>query len=156
MMYEDVIADFAQRTASNLKAIQELRASGASPQVFEVTQLVNSMLGLLVFPQQRYMDRIPQTPIEELQHEGWPIPTIVGNYRQVSDLRQLVRVLRNAVAHYNLEFEPSQKNEIKRLILWNTRPGSREVTWKASLSVSDLESITQKFVELLLNRNTNR
>lgn len=112
------------------------------------------MLGLLVFPQQRYLDRIPETPIADLANNGWPIPEVVGDYPQVPNLRQLVRMLRNAVAHCNLEFEPGVGNEIQALTVWNTKPGTRKVTWKARLTVDDLDAITTRFVALLLDRKT--
>ena len=57
MQYQDLVRDFARRTRTNLEFIRHARNHGES--VYEVTQLVNSMLGLLVFPQQQYVDRIP-------------------------------------------------------------------------------------------------
>lgn len=156
MMYEDVVADFAKRTIANLRAIRQMRHESDRAPVYEVTQLINSMLGLLVFPQQRYVDRIPTTPLVELERQGWPVPQVVGDYPQVSDLRGLVRMLRNAISHFNLEFHPSDDNEIDRLTVWNTEPRTGKVTWKAQLSVSDLDAITERFVELLLNRETYR
>lgn len=150
MMYEEVIADFAKRTAANLGAIRKIRESDDDTPVYEVTQLVNSTLGLLVFPQQRYMERIPETPLSDLRGTGWPIPEVVGSYPQVKDLRQLVRMLRNAVTHCNLEFVPGPANEIEGLIVWNTDPRSDKITWKARLTVSDLDGIAKKFVDLLL------
>ena len=80
MMYEDVIADFAKRTEANLQTIRRLAKEGGATPAFEVTQLVNSMLGLLVFPQQRYVDRIPETPITDLASSGWPIPEVVPGF----------------------------------------------------------------------------
>ena len=68
MMYEEVVRDFARRTKANLLAIERLSASGE--EVYEVTQLVNSMLGLLVLPQQEFVDRIPETPLEQLRRDG--------------------------------------------------------------------------------------
>jgi len=155
-MYEDVIADFASRTEVNLRTIRRLAREGHVTQAFEVTQLVNSMLGLLVFPQQRYIDRIPEMPIAELAGNGWPIPEVVGDYPQVPNLRQLVRMLRNAVAHCNLEFEPGVGDEIEALTVWNTEPRTGKVTWKARLTVADLDAITTRFVALLLDRKTYR
>ena len=152
MMYEDIIADFAKRTEANLQTIRRLaREAGATP-AFEVTQLVNSMLGLLVFPQQRYIDRIPEIPIAELASKGWPIPEVVGDYPQAPNLRQLVRMLRNAIAHCNLKFVPGVGNEIESLTVWNTEPRTGKVTWKARLTVENLDQITSKFVTLLLDR----
>ena len=62
MMYEEVVLDFALRTRKNLEAIEALQRLDAG--VFEVTQQINSMLGLLVFPQQEYVESIPKTPLE--------------------------------------------------------------------------------------------
>ena len=72
MMYEDVVADFAQRTRTNLRALERLRAQGH--EVFEVTQLINSMLGLLVFPREEFVGRIPRIPLADLSTQGWPVP----------------------------------------------------------------------------------
>jgi hypothetical protein len=154
MMYEDVIADFAKRTEANLRAIRQLARQGGATPAFEVTQLVNSMLGLLVFPQQRYLERIPETPIADLASRGWPIPDMMGDYPQVPHLRQLVRMLRDAITHCNLKFEPGVSDEIEALTVWNTEPRSGKVTWKARLTVADLDAITTRFVALLLDRKT--
>lgn len=154
MMYEDVIANFAKRTDANLRTIRQLAREGGVTPAFEVTQLVNSMLGLLVFPQQQYLDRIPETPIADLASSGCPIPEVLGDYPQVPNLRQLVRMLRNAITHYNLKFEPGVGNEIKALTVWNTEPRTGKVTWKARLTVADLDAITTRFVALLLDRKT--
>lgn len=146
-MYEEVIRDFAERTRANLRTIEQLEAEGR--EVYEVTQLVNSTLGLLVFPQQEYINRIPHTSLEDLEQQGWPIPSVRGGFQQVENLNQLVRYLRNAIAHFNVEFIGDGKNEVKFLRVWNTnRNGNR--TWEAELSVSDLQGIAERFIELLL------
>ena len=36
-----------------------------------MTQLVNSMLGLLVFPRERFLDQIPQTSLSDLEADGF-------------------------------------------------------------------------------------
>jgi len=102
MMYEDVIRDFAERTRLNLRAIERLETDGHD--VYEVTQLVNSTLGLLVFPQQEFVDRIPETPLTELVRDGWPVPTVRRGADRVNNLNQLIRYLRNAIAHFNIQF----------------------------------------------------
>ncbi|MBT0963971.1 HEPN family nuclease [Denitromonas iodatirespirans] len=118
--------------------------------MYEVTALVNSMLGLLVFPQQRYINSIPETPIEELARQGWPVPKVVGNFRQVPNLRQLVRHLRNAISHFNVEFFADDSGQIAGLTVWNVDPRSDRTTWKARLSVSDLDAIAHRFIALIL------
>ncbi|MEQ9617830.1 MAG: HEPN family nuclease [Deltaproteobacteria bacterium] len=153
MKYDDTdfIRDFAKRTSHNLKVIEALEKAGCI--TFEVTQLVNSMLGLLVFPQQKYMKKIPKIPITDLQNQGWPIPKIIGNYKQVKDLNQLIRYLRNSIAHSNIEFKHNHKQEIDNLILWNT--AKKGVNWKVEISQSDFKTITNKLIDLLTQLKSN-
>jgi hypothetical protein len=139
MDYQNLVEDFARRTRDNLSQIQNLKRAGAP--VYEVTALINSMLGLLVFPQQRYIESIPETPIDILQKDGWPIPAVVGEFPQVQNLRQLVRHLRNAISHFNIEFVSDHSNQIVGLRVWNVNTRTNQTTWKAQLSVEHLEAI---------------
>ena len=148
MNYEDVIRDFAERTGKNLHMIEQLQAEGR--EAYEVTQLVNSMLGLLVFPQQQYVNRIPETPLEELKRDGWPVPKCRIGPDQVQNLNQLIRYLRNAIAHFNIEFIGDNRNQLELLKVWNNRGGVK--TWEAELTVSDLRGIAKRFIELLLSK----
>jgi hypothetical protein len=78
-----------ERTKQNLEAIDNLAGSGGA--VWDVTQLVNSLLGLLVFPASQFYKSIDQTPLEALYNSGWPKPRkIAGSLRQ-DDLRELIR-----------------------------------------------------------------
>jgi len=62
MEYEKLVQDFAYRTRKNLDALLYLKRTKPDNniEVYEVTQLINSMLGLLVFPKERYFDKIPK------------------------------------------------------------------------------------------------
>jgi len=152
MMYEELVSDFATRTRENLAVIRALQHQGQK--VYEVTALMNSMLGLLVFPQQSYVQAIPETPLSELQGQGWPLPRVRGRFRQVRTLREMVRYLRNAVAHCNLKFTADSHGEIAGLIVWNTY--QRKKTWEAELTLEDLDGIADRFSRLLSDRRTWR
>jgi hypothetical protein len=144
MNYESVVRDFAERTRKNLRTIEDLQAKGG--EAYEVTQLVNSMLGLLVFPRERFIARIPQTSLSDLEADGWPVPKVVGDFSQAGDLRELIRYLRNAIAHFNIEFVGE---EIQSVRVWNTsRNGG--TTWKAEIGLKELRAIAERFTDLLL------
>lgn len=147
MEYQNVIRDFARRTRHNLTVLRNLQAQHPELEIYEVTQLVNSMLGLLVFPQQQYIRNIPALPLDELAGQGWPIPKVRGDYPQVSDLNQLVRYLRNAIAHCNVEFLSDETLKIRGIVVWNVRGG--RIDWKAELSLEEIEMITDRFIDLL-------
>ncbi len=148
MNYEELVSDFAQRTKANLDLVEKHAASGAPHIAFEVTQLVNSMLGLLVFPQQRWFDRIPRTPLTQLIANGWPSITVYGSVPD-DDLRGLSRYLRNAISHCNVEFLSDGFGDIGGLRIWNTPPRKVEPDWKAQLSIQALRFIALQFIDML-------
>ena len=160
MEYRIIVQDFAYRTRKNLDLLRILQAEDPEVEIYEVTQLVNSLLGLLIFPQQSYIDEIPHIPLQELKEDGWPIPRIIGEYPQVKNLNQLVRYLRNAIAHFNVHFLVDDHRQLTGIQVWNEREqriagGKKEkhVVWKAEISLLELELITNKFIDLLLEKN---
>jgi len=148
MMYEDVVADFARRTRLNLRALKSRQEEGH--EVFETTQLINSMLGLLVFPREEFVGRIPELPLGDLKTRGWPVPKVRPGFAQARNLNELVRYLRNAISHFNIEFIGDGQNEIRIVRVWNSPPGSNTRTWEADLSLEDLRGIAEQFSALLL------
>lgn len=94
-MYEEVIADFAKRTSAKHEILRQHKEKGDN--VFEVTQHINSKLGLMVFPQQKYIDKIPDKTIQDLGYKGWIIPKVRDDFLQIENLQQLIRYLRNAI-----------------------------------------------------------
>ncbi len=55
--YEDIAQDFIERTLLNFQAAQRLR--GGNDPFYEVTHLINSLLGLIVVPHEQMQDRLP-------------------------------------------------------------------------------------------------
>jgi len=144
---KEFIVDFAKRTRANLETIERDKGSG----VYEVTQLLNSMLGLLVFPQQNYMDKIPETPWQDLVKSGWPEIKVIKGKPSFDNLRQLIRMLRNGVSHCNVRFIADNNKQITGLRIWNNAGGDslKRKNWEAELSIADLRSIAINFIELI-------
>lgn len=103
MQYEnDFHRSFMKRTQKNLDDYQG---------EYEATQLINSLLGLLIVPKERLFDLIPDTPLDKLNFAEWgkvpqwmarPAKCDLGHEHTLT-LRQLVRKLRNAVAHFKIQ-----------------------------------------------------
>ena len=148
MNYQDLVVDFAKRTAKNLETLRQLKQSQPDAEIYEVTQLINSMLGLLVFPKERDV-KFPSIGFKKLEASGWVIPKPeIGN--QVRNLSEFIRYLRNAIAHCNLEFLSNDGSEIIGLRVWNKdRNNNGNITWKATLSITDIEKITDKLLEVI-------
>ena len=109
MEYTDFVLEFAQRTADNLKIIDEeaLKRHNSDREAYEVTSLINSFLGLLVFPQQKYFGNFP---------EEFPTESICEAFRACESnypydkagikYNRMLQHLRNEIAHQRLSVYP--------------------------------------------------
>lgn len=148
---EDLLRDYAVRTLQNLRVIEQLKQTHTVDGVYETTQLINSLLGLIVLPVEQYFEQFPAISIDELVREGWKIPKVVGDFPQVNNLCELIRNLRNAVAHFNIKFLTDDRNQITGLEVTNKDIRSRAVIWQAEIGVDELRDLLERFVELILN-----
>lgn len=98
---EDFHRSFIERTHKNLTDY-----TGE----YEATHLINRLLGLLIVPKEKLIEDLPTTPLDALDTEEWgnipmwpngPTRCDLG-HEHVLTLRQFVRRLRNAVAHFGL------------------------------------------------------
>ena len=146
MMYVDVVRDFVIRTRLNLEYIE--KGGREKPgQVYEATQLINSMLGLLIFPVEKYLAHINKLDLSDEERELFESLTFEkGSNRNLGDS---IKKLRNAFAHHNIEVIPGSQNEIKELRLWNIDPHSGARNWQVVVSIADLRRITFGLLELL-------
>jgi hypothetical protein len=149
MKYEDLITDFAKRTLANLDLVKRAAIEG-HPDAYEVTQLWNSLLGLIVLPRERDVRRLPRIRLAQLHAGGWPVMTTAGEL-QSEDLRGLVGTLRNAVAHFNVKFHANGHGEIQRVSLWNEVTDDKGHAlpdhphrWDGQLDIYQLEQLARK------------
>ena len=137
--------EFISRTEKNLRAIEKLSQKGES--VYEVTQLINSLLGLLVYPRERFFETIPEITWETMIEQEWPLPT--GENAQVSGLKQLIRYMRNAVAHFDIEFI-ADNNEIVGIRFKNEGAideDSKTQPWIGEYRLEALKSFVDMFLD---------
>lgn len=147
-----LVLDFARRTKKNLEFVESYVHSkplDSNVEVYEVTQLINSLLGLLVFPQQKFYNDLPKKTLSELKAEGWPDVRVIEGKLREDNLKGLLRYLRNGVSHFNVEFVINQDGALSGIRVWNVPPESEKCDWKAELKLEELKSIVYKFIELI-------
>ncbi len=113
MMYDNknFLKDFVNRTLTNLEYIQQAEKQGK--EVYEVTQLVNSCLGLVVLLQQ-YGDGlftdvdICPSLLKDLQNSI--IKNTYKGRRKERNFNNILYHLRNALSHGKLNFEKEERN----------------------------------------------
>lgn len=170
-----LLVSIANRTLANLTRIelidQDEAARGvaeADRTVYPVTQLLNSLLGLIVFPKEEYSAALPNRSLDDLHRDGWPkveisYPhpqcTVAGekcqkNHSTCTNLHQLIRVLRNGLAHFNLEFanETSTEEEGGRITgvsLSNRCPCCKNFTTTIRLTIEQVRALAIRYSALI-------
>ena len=99
--------EFANRSRKNLEFVEDAYAAGED--VHPVTQLTLSMLGLVVFPwgERHHIEfQAKSKDFCAMENEGWPTWKIICDYKDkpTVNLSDLIRHLRNAVAHGRIKF----------------------------------------------------
>jgi signal transduction histidine kinase len=99
---------FALYTRQNLEFIERASKSDEN-NVHVVTQIANSLLGLVVFLWEREFIRYTkELQLDDLVKDGWPRFEISKG--ECETLHQLVRHLRNAVAHGRIRFSSDSRD----------------------------------------------
>jgi hypothetical protein len=137
--YNDLVSDFAKRTLINLDHIKRHELAGDEETYF-VTQLWNSLAGLIVLPREVELDRIQAIPMFELIAEGWPDIT-TSDWRP-DTLPEFVVAMRNAVSHWNVTFKAKPCHEIYELVMHSTVKGRNQ--WRGRMSVGVLEDVARR------------
>ena len=147
--------EIARRSRKNLDFIYTHKKQGAD--VEEFTQLLNSMLGMLICLREEYFkgrevtwDKVEEYNLQSISIEG-DVPTRTSPRLEHSKtFSKLISNLRHGFAHNCFELVG---NPITSVRVWNIRseqdnePKNR--TWQAELSGNQLRQIADLFIDFL-------
>lgn len=140
MIYKNFsVREVMDRTKSNLKFIENNKGDY---DVFEVTQLVNSLLGLLVYPKEEQYNRIPQDSMQKAMEDDWPRSACKAKEGAADHLRDLVRRMRNAVVHFGIELK-GEEEEIAHVRMFDECKCGK-VVWEIELCVGEMKAVLEK------------
>ena len=169
MMPEDQkTLTIAVRTRKNLKYIYKKKSQNEDVEdVEEFTQLLNSMLGIVICLREDYFkgkhiswEDEDVRSLETLQGRNDLKNTTgkPGNHespylQKVNSFSQLVTKLRHAFAHNCFDLIPDGSNQIAGITVWNTPP-NRENTpenriWEADILEKELKDLAYLIVEYI-------
>lgn len=145
------LLDIMRRSMANLDFV-EAHAGPGGP--YEVTQLINTFLGALAHPYEAMRDDLMTLPLAEAAALGWPrIDKERPSDSEPASLGDLIRLMRNGMAHGNLEYLSDGKGQIRALRVWNTHPRTGARTWVAVVPVAEMRRFLVLFVELVERRH---
>jgi hypothetical protein len=135
---------FAKRTEQNLRFIQQARQEGKKG-VHVVTQIVNSMLGLVVFPWERgFVRGLKQQPVADLTSQGWPEWHVTVGAVESQHLGEVLLHLRNGTAHGHIEFSSDSPDPKEVTITVRDRD-----VWCGDIRADHLQDFCYRFIDLV-------
>lgn len=116
MDYTILDRDFIERTLSLIDQYRELIKSLKPEEIYDHTLLLNCFLGLIILPHEIHFSYLPK----DKDFAKWGLTTSKICDSSASDIRELVRKLRNSAAHFSFEVHGDGNNKIKQIIFKNT------------------------------------
>lgn len=143
---------FAARTIRNLEYV--VTAHACREPVHVVTQVVLSLLGLVVFPFEHLGKDVESSlgydlSIEQLEAKGWPGWEQAEGSRHATTLAHLIRNLRHATAHGNIEFSTNSRFLEEVRVTFINAPPNRPWRWEASIGADDLLKFCRRYATLI-------
>lgn len=148
-MYEGLLRDFAVRTKANLEYIDEAwerqeREDCEERRVFNVTQLINSCLGMVVFMSENEI--APDIPIEEFCSKMEFI-TRLDTRNSNQSLNGFLKRFRNAISHCHIEAYGTEE-DIEGFKLWDGPPNG-QVNWRVEMGTDSIRALALALVRLV-------
>ncbi len=154
--------------------IDKVLSRADDDRVWEVTQIINSFLGIVAHPRERLLDakKIKWMSLTDPKVLKAGVPTMTSSWEfdseQPRTLAQLLRLLRNGIAHGNIEllgvrelamyradFKPDpgfDPTEIAGIEIWNS-DNNQNRTWGTVLTVDELAAALNGFALLALDED---
>jgi hypothetical protein len=160
----NTIEGFAERTRKNLRFIVASYDNGLDVHV--VTHLINSLLGLVVYPYEFYgLEQFDNIRLSEVYPDQcrWDFSPIEGIVQQAfatpTSFGALLRHVRNGIAHRHIRFGSTSRNlRDVDVVLWDSRPkrdkngrlaGYHSPHWCAKINAVDLEQFTEMLASMI-------
>lgn len=158
----NTILGFAGRARKNLEFIKSALEQGDDVHI--VTQLVTSMLGLFMFPQE-WLKSLPpgagargafEQELKKAESQGWPEwSKWTFHLGGPSSAKDFLRQLRNAIAHRQICFSSDSRVLAEVDVEFWSRPPPRQgapdpaINWHVSINGADLYGFVLQYAEVL-------
>ncbi|MGN4049261.1 HEPN family nuclease [Pseudomonas sp. SM4] len=117
---------------------------------YETTQLLNGLIGLLFFPHEKMRELIPEIALQELVSWGFSPECIVnagvGKELQDLNLSEVVRRMRNAVAHCRISPFPDDHRSCEGFCFKDANG------FEAKMPTNQIKNLMRGLLEYLLRQ----
>lgn len=130
--YYQLEIDFVSRTLDLIEQYEILKEQFPFERQYNHTLLTNCLLGLIILPKEKALAHIPKTRISFVKAlEEWGINKSFFN-PDINDTKELFKRLRNAVAHFDIEFiSETPEHLIDKIVFRDAEAGNDVATFYA-------------------------
>ena len=141
---------FRDRVSKNLTFVNAARQQNADVHV--VTEIVTSLLGLIVFPyaeiEERGYTSFQKYTLVNLSDKGWPKWTF--DISSSDNLHDLIWHLRNAISHRRVVFSSDSREPKAVEVSFRDRPSKcSSDNWGATINAAELSRFAMLFADKL-------
>lgn len=151
------IKEFFERTKKIISQYSEI--SNLQNEKYDVTLFCNCLIGLFIFPEQKYFQKIKANLLSEDKYKLL-VKSIQKKDERKYDLWLIFSRMRNAVAHGHIKFPKSNysnDNKIHSIIFYDDRDYKKQKSYndkdlenfefQLEISVKDLKEIIEEFCD---------
>ncbi len=140
--YQDFPKDFLRRTMQNVTSYHGQ---------YEVTNLINNCLGLIIIPNDHLVDILPDYTFDHSDDRfGIRRANIKNEHGQNFELKNVLRHIRNGLSHGLIE-QQTQNGEICGLRIYDRLNKNSPENFSVELSVKELETFAFSLARVFLN-----
>lgn len=146
--YKNQELDFINRTKAIIKQYDSFQI--VEKEKFEVTLLLNCLVGLLILPQQHWFDSLPTVIVSQKE---WGInPNHISSIKEgeTKNIKDIARHLRNSIAHYEFVAFDNSSNQISS-IKFKDKDREGNITFEAIIPLPNLRQFANKLTDTFTN-----
>ena len=148
--YKNQEFDFIKRTKKIIEQYQNFQIE--KEESFEVTLLLNCLVGLIIIPKQHWFDSLPT---EIVSQKEWGINQdniLFIKEPELKTVKNIARHIRNSISHYNFIAFDNSANEINSIMFRDFMDDKKEEkTFEADISIEGLRLFTTNLTNIFLN-----
>lgn len=155
--YKNQDLDFVIRTKKLIKQYDSFQIDKNDK--FEVTLLINCCVGLLILPQQRLFNNLPEELIDKKNWGISPqeISVMINRHKKTEkkNIKNIARHLRNSVAHYRFAALPKKIEDITEINFKDYLNDKSTLSFEVTVKIDDLKifanKISNHFITIMKN-----
>lgn len=144
---DKIMPEYIDRTLKNLRCQRTN---------YDVTQFINSLVGLLILPKESAFDKIedsdvPTSLLKEIQDKITVCKN--GNQDEEKNLQNIVKHLRNGICHWHVDFYGN--NTIEKIHIQDYTPKDNKQTFNGEFDIALLKKFVLEFSENMARKIEN-